>query len=128
MLYFRKNRIKLSLIKDYAFLLVVKNFCNNFENTTINFDQNLFQSLKEQNQNLYNTYNFLFEKLKMNDLSLLILRKEIKDDNSIFLTEEHRNFKTTNNTLKALSLKHEFLQKELKNKINDLKLNLNLSV
>ena len=32
----------------------------------------------------------------MNDLSLLILRKEIKDDNSIFLTEEHRNFKTTN--------------------------------
>ena len=108
MLYFRRKQIKMSLIKDYVFLMCVKNFCNN------SFDDFAYvlqpiKTLSEQNHLLFQTYNKIFEKLKMNDLSLLILRKETKDDNSLFLNEKQNNFETTNETVKFLQTKQNNL-------------------
>ena len=68
--------------------------------------------------------NKIFEKLKMNDISLLILKKETKHDNSIFLNEQQNNFISTNETIKQLQAKQNILTNELGNKLEMLKLTL----
>lgn len=123
MLYFRKKQIKMSLINDYVFLMCVKNFCNNsFDCFT--YENQQIKTLSEQNHLLFQTYNKIFEKLKMNDISLLILKKETKHDNSIFLNEQQNNFISTNETIKQLQAKQNILTNELGNKLEMLKLTL----
>ena len=123
MLYFRRKQIKMSLIKDYVFLMCVKNFCNNsFDALSCNNQP--IKTLNQQNHFLFQTYNKIFEKLKMNDLSLLILRKETKDDNTLFLNEKQNNFQTTNETIRLLQSKQNNLTQELAKKLKILKLTL----
>lgn len=123
MLYFRRKEVKMSLIKDYVFLMCVKNFCNNlFASYEIN--NQTIKSLNKQNNLLFETYTKIFEKLKMNDLSLLILRKETKDNNCLYLKEKHNNFQTTHETIKLLQTKQNRLTTELPNKLEILRLKL----
>ena len=105
MLYFRKNKIKLSLIEDYIKLQLINKL-------KINPTQNTYLI-----NNLIDLYEDLFIKLKMNDLSLLILKKELKTTN--FSAHD------TNKKLEIFNSYNNFLNNillNLKTKLQVLKL------
>ena len=122
MLGYKKNKIKMSLIEDYIQLCLVQNFCNNdfsFVNNQTNF---LFMQLQQTLKIVLSIYNQTFIKLRMNDLSLLILKKELKNRNYLYYREEQNEFKNLDNTLNILSAKVENIIKCLKEKQKALKL------
>ena len=70
MLFFRRNKIKLLLIEDYIKLKSI-NYIFNTSNNCENFNIRI--------NNLIDVYEDLFVKLKMNDLSLLLLKKDLNN-------------------------------------------------
>ena len=126
---FKRNKVKLSLIDDYINILLVENFFNNdidiknFKTTT----QEKYEKLKTLTSTLKSNYDKVFESLKLNDLSLLILKKELKNNNSFFQNVKQNNFELLDRKLdKTL----KFLTKIFTcfcEKIHFLKLNFNLN-
>ena len=121
MLYFKKSKIKLSLIEDYIEIMKIENFFSN-SFVDIEFDKSIFKKCYNLNCKLSKAYNKLFESLKMYDLSLLILRKELKHNNVIYNNLQLNNFKDINQTLLLLlsSLNQTF--KNLLPKLKQLKI------
>lgn len=97
MITFKRKKITLSLIDDYIKILVIKNFINNNFNQH-NLSKSSLETLKITtylNNILEDTYNKIFHQLKVDTLSLLILKKELKKSNSLFL--QNKNMKSTIN-------------------------------
>lgn len=105
MLYFRKKRIKLSLIEDYIKLQLANKL---FDNST---------KKSQTINNLIDFYEDLFVKLKMNDLSILILKKELNTTNfsSLNINQKLEIFNSYNSFLNNIVL-------NLKNKLKILKI------
>jgi len=55
-----KNRIKLTIYRDYYLKKLLKNFLNNKINFIINFDININNLMKNINE-LYNNYSYIFK-------------------------------------------------------------------
>ena len=91
---FKKRQIKLSLIDDYVQILLIHNFLQNkFEKCE--FDNDLIillEELKQININLKSNYEKLIQFVKLDDISFLLLKRELKDNNHIFLLEKRNNF------------------------------------
>ena len=104
MLCFKKNKIKLSLIEDYISLILFKNFFNN-DFTFINTDKNKLYKSQAKLNSLLKLYENAFLKLKMNDLSLLILKKELKRNNYLYSQEQKSNFSTIHFTVEKINNK-----------------------
>ncbi|MBR6778568.1 MAG: hypothetical protein IKM43_00225 [Clostridia bacterium] len=79
-----KNKIKMSLIKDYSIILSIDNFCNQNNNLDV-------QQIKTLSLQLKNFYESLLKKLKFDELSLLILKKEIKSESVLFVQQNNHN-------------------------------------
>lgn len=125
MMYFKRKKIKLSLIDDYVKILLIKNFLNNsFENVKLTNITTLKQT-KELNLKLDEIYNQLFFKLKLNDLSLLILKKELKNNNILYLKEEQNSFLTLENTIQKTYLILNDIFENLNKKLKFFKFKLN---
>lgn len=125
MMYFKRKKIKLSLIDDYVKILLIKNFLNNsFENVKLTNITALKQT-KELNLKLDEIYNQLFFKLKLNDLSLLILKKELKNNNILYLKEEQNSFLTLENTIQKTYLILNDIFENLNKKLKFFKFKLN---
>ena len=123
----KKKKIKLSLIDDYIKIILIKNFLNNsFSSFELNQDY-----VKELNVTkhilpiLENTYNELFERLKLKDLSFDILTKELEQNNSLFLNTNSFNLEKTiaNNSLILNNILNN-----LKSKLDQLKLNFSCEI
>lgn len=123
MLFFKKNKIKLSIIEDYIQLLVIDNFFkNDFSTLEEGLNKDLFLKTKNLHKELLFNFNQTLEILKMNDLSLLILKKDLKDANHIYLKEKNSNFSTLNSTLKDINTKLKLLSLNLEKKQKELNL------
>lgn len=121
-----KNKIKLTLIDDYIKICLIKNFlCNNFNQIDLpNSYLNEVEKLKQLNATLEQIYCEIFEKLHLNNLSLDILKKDLKHNNSQFENEEKKN--NTNYT-KLIDQSNNQLNSilfHLKEKLQVLKLNI----
>lgn len=90
-----KNKLKLSLIEDYIKIVLIKNFFrNSFEGLNLSEqDKQVVDCSKNLNQILFSTYELLFERLKLNNLSLDILKQELEQNNLMFLEQKSLNFK-----------------------------------
>ena len=88
-----KNKIKLTLIDDYIKICLIKNFLyNNFnEQDLSNLYLDEIEKLKKLNTALEHLYCEIFEKLQLNNLSLDILKKDIKHNNFQFENEEKKH-------------------------------------
>ena len=122
MLFFKKNKIKLSIIEDYIQLLVIDNFFKNDFSCVVQLDKTLFAEVNKTHTFIMFQYNQTLEKLKMNDLSLLLLKQELKDVNHIYNRLEQNNFSNINLTLEELSKKLSTLSLSLKEKQKELKI------
>ena len=125
MLCFKKNKIKMSLIEDYIQILFSKTFFDN-EFLSISLSSNEHQLFIKTKKNVYflnNAYESIFKKLKMNDISLLILKKEIKNNNNLFLQEKQNNFKTLSITINRINQELQRISNSLKDKSTLLKVN-----
>lgn len=118
----RKNKIKLSLVDDYIKIIIIKNFFNNqIENISTNcFD--LLKSTQNLDIMLEKIFENLFEQLKMNDSSLALLKKELKENNSLFLTLKRNNFSDLEKTLKTSNNLLINIMENLKKKTQSLRL------
>ena len=89
-----KNKAKLSLIEDYIKIILI----NNYFNKTCNFKNSLrLNVIKEQVFKLKCCYEFLFNELKFDSLSILILKKELK--NSIYSVVNKNELQATKHIL-----------------------------
>lgn len=87
-----KGKLKLSVIDDYIKIIVIKNLFNNsFSNTIINCKEK-FISTKMLDNRLEEAYIKLINKLKLNNNSFLILKKELEENNSLFLFAKENDF------------------------------------
>lgn len=90
----KRKELKLSLIDDYVKIVIAKRFFSNMFNSNI-ADHQIFQSTRTLTKNLEKIYDLILKKLKLNNLSLLILKKELKTNNSLYLIEKNNNFINT---------------------------------
>lgn len=118
-----KNKVKLSLIDDYIKIILIKNFLNSTFNENNTGCVALLQNTQELDSQLEKIYEALFAKLKMNDLSFDILKKELKENNSLFLKTKQNNFLNLENTLNNSNLQLNVIFNSLKSKISNLKIN-----
>lgn len=107
MLIFKKNKIKLSLIEDYISILFIKNFFeNDFSSIPLSDqDKDIFLETKKQTDSLFIIYESVFKRIKMYDLSLLILKKELKDNNILYAQTQNKNFHNISQTINQFKQK-----------------------
>ena len=74
-----KNKIKLSLVDDYVKLVIFENFFNSYNS----FAGIEVVQKRNQNSQLRKVYDIMFEKLRMNDCSLLLLKQQLKANNNL---------------------------------------------
>lgn len=122
MLFFKKNKIKMSIIEDYIKLLAFENFFKNdfsiIDSNILNVD--LLATTNQKFVVVFDNYNHTLKRLKMNDLSLLILKKELKDCNFLFLKQQETNFKNINSTIHNIDIQLELLNFNLNKKQKEL--------
>lgn len=112
-----KSKIKLSLIEDYINIYIINNFFSN--DLTCFKNSNQIQENKTKINNLKVLYETIFEKLKLKDLSFLILIKDLKQNNSLFQCAQKDQNKVENfiiATIKNILLNLPIKLKKLKTK------------
>ena len=90
-----KNKVKLSLIDDYIKIVLINNF---FQNDILLNDLSLeskVAEIRQLNNHIKLIYEQLFETLKLNDTSLMILKNDLKQNNQMFNLETNSNFNHT---------------------------------
>lgn len=122
-----KNKLKLSLIDDYIKIVLIKNFySNSFEDVDLNDESiKLMDSCKKLNQLLFSTYELLLEKLKLNEVSLDVLKQELELNNLMFLKEKAENFSHLNELCNKNTKLLTAINLNLKTKLEKLKINPN---
>jgi len=122
MLFLKRRKIKLSLIDDYIKIMIIKKIFHR-STLSLNFTSpqlEIFEKNKKLNEYLENIYLSLFSKLKLNDLSLLILKKELNSDTSFAIKEENSSVEN----ISKFYYEIEKILKNLKEKVKILKINL----
>ena len=124
MLIFKKNKLKMSLVEDYIVIILAKNFFNNeFDFSSLsNQDKEMLKQNRKIVENLNNVYQNMFKQLKMDDLSLLILNKEIKESNSWYIHEKQNKFTSLPLTIRKITEKINTIEVSLHEKQKVLKL------
>ena len=119
-----KNKIKLSLIDDYIKIIIIKNFFNNsyFEKVNTISCSHLIYTTQQLDFNLELIYNKIFDKLKLNNLSLIILKEELNSNNSLFLQLKKSNFINIANFISNLLKELTTIEQNLKQKTKSLKI------
>lgn len=90
-----KNKVKLSLIDDYIKIVLINNF---FQNDILLNDLSLERKvaeIRQLNNHIKLIYEQLFEMLKLNDTSLMILKNDLNQNNKMFNLETNSNFNHT---------------------------------
>lgn len=90
-----KNKVKLSLIDDYIKIVLINNF---FQNDILLNDLSLegkVTEIKQLNNRIKLIYEQLFDILKLNDTSLMILKNDLKQNNQMFTLETNSGFNHT---------------------------------
>ena len=117
-----KNKLKLTLIDDYVKLIIFNNFFNNdFKNITI---CQQIKSMKELNCELKNTYEKLFNQLKMKDYSFLLLKQQLKLNNLLFESQVQNNFKEIDKVINKIYSAQNQILEALKFKLDKLKVRI----
>ncbi len=103
---------------------MAKNFFeNDFSSITISTqNKELFNETKHQTNSLFIIYESVFHQLKMYDLSLLILKKELNDNNVFYAQTRNNNFQNIAPTIKRLNQKLNQITSSLIEKQKILKL------
>ena len=107
-----KNKIKLSLIDDYVKLVIFENFLNNDERNSTTL------KIASVNSRLKKIYDELFKKLNMNDCSLLLLKKQLKQNSQLQLICNQQN---RNDLLNHINSEINKISSQLKQKLGKLK-------
>lgn len=120
-----KAKIKLSLIDDYVKISVIINFLNcslNDEcgqpNCTL-----LLQNTQDIGNKLKSAYEFLFEKLNLNNTSFMVLKQQLLCNNA-FLTLQQKNAESLPVVLEKMYGDLQQITSNLKPKLEKLKLNV----
>ena len=116
-----KKKIKLSLIDDYIKIMLIKQFYKNYSQL---LNTPCLESTEQQALTLENTYNLIFKLLKMDDLSLDILKKQLQNNSKNILT----NSENLKSILEKSKLEISLIEKNLPEKMSKLKINPNLKL
>ncbi len=121
-----KNKIKLTLIDDYIKICLIKNFLNNdFNQAKLTpFYLNLISKLKHLNSTLEQIYCKIFEKLKLNNTSLDVLKRDLLNNNIQFEKEHLNNYLNCAKTIDKSNLLLNSILNNLKQKLKVLKLDV----
>lgn len=117
----KRNKIKLSLIDDYIKIVAIENFYNTLNDFSNENFSTLICNIKQLDFELKTTYTKLIKKLKLNDLSFLILKKELSLNNSIFINEQKTQFSNLKSTIEKTSEELNQINNNLKEKMKLLK-------
>lgn len=111
-----KNKIKLSLVDDYVKLVIFENFLNIYNGST---SKEVVIKIN-QSSRLKSLYDVIFEKLSMNDCSLLLLKQQLKQNNEL---TKLCNEQTERDMLKMIFEKLDSIEQNLSYKMTKLKIN-----
>ena len=119
-----KRKIKLSLIDDYVKICLIKNFYfNDFFNISLK-QKNCIENIKITLLATSNIYDNIFKECKMNDVSLLVLQKELSENNNMF-THQLKDMGELDNLLIQHRNEISNIYTGLKEKLVKLKINMN---
>jgi len=113
-----KNKIKLSLVDDYVKLVIFENFFNSYNR----LDEIDISNQQHKNSQLKKVYDAMFEKLHMNDCSLLLLKQQLKDNNNL---SSMCNEENEHDLLEKVFDSINKIERELKCKMHTLKIDAN---
>ena len=121
-----KKKVKLSLIDDYIRIVLIENFYNNsFEMFELDEDlTNTINKTKSVNCELKEIYEKLFEVLKLNDISLLVLKKELQINNNLYKKTLNKGILNLIEVLNRNFLELSIIKLNLNKKLQTLKLSL----
>ena len=124
-----KNKVKLSLIDDYIRIVLIENFNNNsFEMFELDEDlTNTINKTKAVNSELKEIYEHIFDAMKLNDMSLLVLKKELKSNNNLYKRTVNKNLLNLIEVLNRNFLELSIIKLNLKKKLQTLQLNLSIT-
>ena len=124
-----KNKVKLSLIDDYIRIVLIENFNNNsFEMFELDEDlTNTINKTKAVNSELKEIYEHIFDAMKLNDMSLLVLKKELKSNNNLYKRTINKNLLNLIEVLNRNFLELSIIKLNLKKKLQTLQLNLSIT-
>ncbi len=74
----KKSKIKLTLIDDYIKLVTFGNFFMSYK------DANIDSNMVALNRAVKMAYDTIFEKLKMNNVSLILLKQQLNQNSELF--------------------------------------------
>lgn len=124
MIFLTKNKLKLSLIDDYTRIVLIENFYNNsFEH--FNLDEEtikLINKTKEDNQQLKLKYENIISYLKMEDISFLVLKKDLKQNNHMYKKACTKSFLNLLEVFERNNLELNLIELNLKHKLKKLKI------
>lgn len=103
MVFTKKNKAKLLLIEDYIKIILINNFFNNTSSLIKIENLNL---IKKQIEILKLSYELIFKTNRFDNLSILILKKELKNNNSLYnlaLSNELKAKQFISNSIKDIS-------------------------
>lgn len=124
MFNFKKRQIKLNLIQDYIKIVVFKNFFDNdFTKLDEKFVTEDFNFTKNKVNDTFLVYDKILKKLKLNDLSLLILKKDLKQNNIMYEQLKNKNFSNLQGTLNIIQTNINKILIDLSINLKVLKLN-----
>ena len=121
----RKNKIKMSLVDDYVKIGILNNLFEKLLTTAItqNTKDNIQKQIASSTQ-LKIVYDVLFELLKINDVSLLILKNDLNQNNALFYKLKQDNFSHLDEIIKKASKDIDTIALNLKEKLKALNIDL----
>lgn len=118
-----KQKIKLSLIEDYIKIVSITNFCNNYAFLCGMEDKGSSMWVKTMVKELQTSYDKLLFKYNFMDVSLLALKKELKQADEEMKQCKDRTLIYNKNNLLKFSKEVKILYNNLLEKVNKLALN-----
>ena len=124
-----KKKVKLSLIDDYIRIVLIENFNNNSFDC-FDLDSSLTDTINKTkliNCELKTIYEHLFDTLNLNDISLLVLKKELKLNNNLYKRTISKGLLNLIEVINRNILELTIIKLNLNKKIKTLKLNLTIN-
>lgn len=118
-----KTNLKLSLIDDYVQIVLIENFCKNKISTICSNLSTNIHKIQKHCSLLKSFYEKVINLLKLNNVSFLVLQKQLSLNNTLYEKEKLNNFLNTHKIINQFEETLNTISKNIKQKLTKLKLN-----
>lgn len=122
-----KTNLKLSLIDDYIQIVLIENFFKNEISTIFSSLSTNIHKIQKHCSLLKSFYEKLINLLKLNNVSFLVLQKQLSLNNTLYEKEKLNNFLNTPKIINQFEETLINISKNIKQKLTKLKLNSSIT-